>query len=1042
MNKLSVSIFSMLTTGVLLILFAISIAYATFIENDFGAVTSKILVYNAWWFEVLLILLSINLIGSIIIHKLISRKKWAIFLFHLGFLVILIGAGATRYIGYEGILHIREGEESNQLVTSSSYIKVEAEFGDEKYKSLNEVMFSPNTKNSFKKSFSIDDKDVSVKMLSYVPSATETIVADPFGTPYITIMTMDMFGSRSDFIIAENKKISMGPLNIGFSQSDEANEFSIWEESGSLKFRYSQDVELISMGESDGQVLEAGISHVMLPRTVYQIGHLNIVLKDYFPKGRIQLISVPSHRDHMSRNAILVNVSVEGKSAEVVLYESVGDESDASIAEVNGVNLKLTYGRIAKTLPFSLRLNEFQLERYPGSNSPSSFASEVTLIDKEENLEKPYRIFMNNILKYKGYRFFQSSYDKDEMGTILSVNYDSLGTNITYFGYFLMTLGMVFTLFARGSRFLSLARASSKLRVKRQKLFISVLAFGLLFSGSSVFAQNRGNVVSKEHAKAFSKLQVQNVGGRIEPVNTMASKVLRKVHGKSSFDGLNPVQFFLEVTIQPEFWLDVPIIKISNSEVKRALGINGDFATFHNMFNLNQDGDYKLTNLVEAAYNKKPGERTKFDKEIINIDERVNVFYMILNWNFLTIIPIPNASDNKWVDVTDALQQTDTTGVGHAAQTLMNYRDVLKASRLSGDYTVANQVLQSLVDYQKKFGSEIYPSDAKTKLEIFYINFSLYSKLSRLYILAGLFLLVLQFTILLRPRFKGEILSRGGFWFVMFLFAVHTAGLGVRWYISGHAPWSNGYETLLYISWSASLAGLVFARRSPMTLAITTILAAITLFVAGMSWMNPELTNLVPVLKSYWLIIHVAIITASYGFLGMGALLGLANLVMITIRNPQNKERIDFTIKELVYIIQMALIVGLFMLTIGSFLGGVWANESWGRYWGWDPKETWALVTILVYTFITHMHKIKGFETAFAVSSLSLVGFSSVLMTFFGVNYYLSGLHSYAQGDPPPVPKGVYVAVLIVLFIIGLAYNAQRTQKLQLNEEDFLKDEE
>jgi cytochrome c-type biogenesis protein CcsB len=1041
MNKLSVSLFSMLTTGVLLILFAISIAYATFIENDFGAVTSKILVYNAWWFEVLLILLSINLIGSIIIHKLISRKKWAIFLFHLGFLVILIGAGATRYKGYEGIVHIREGEETNQLVTSSSYIKVEANSGDEIYSASKEVMFSPNTKNSFNKSFTVNDKHVSLKMLRYVPSATETIVADPYGTPFITIMTMDMFGSRSDFIIAENKKINMGPLNIGFSQSDAANEFSIWEDNGRLLFMYSQDVELISMGESEGKVLEAGISHDMVPRTVYRIGHLNIVLKEYFPKGKIQLISVPSHKDHMSRNAILVNVNVDNKSSDVVLYESVGDESDASFAEVNGVSLKLKYGRIAKTLPFTLRLNEFHLERYPGSNSPSSFASEVTLIDKEENLEMPYRIFMNNILKYKGYRFFQSSYDKDEMGTILSVNYDSLGTNITYFGYFIMTLGMVLTLFARGSRFLSLARASYKLRLKREKLFISILAFGLLFSGTSVFAQNKESVVSKEHAKAFGKLQVQNVGGRIEPVNTMASKLLRKVYGKNNFDGLNPVQFFLEVTIQPELWLDVPLIKVSNNEVKRALGVNGDFATFHNMFNLNMDGDYKLSTLVEAAYNKKPGERNKFDKEIINLDERVNVFYMILNWNFLTIIPIPNSADNKWVDIADALQQTDTTGVGFAAHTLMSYRDALRAARLSGDYSSANQILQSLIDNQRKHGSEIYPSELKTKLEIFYINFNLYSKLSRLYILAGLFLLVLQFSILLRPKFKGKFLSLIGFWFVLFLFAVHTSGLGVRWYISGHAPWSNGYETLLYISWSACLAGLVFARRSPMTLAITTVLAAITLFVAGMSWMNPELTNLVPVLKSYWLIIHVAIITASYGFLGMGALLGLANLIMIILRNPKNKDRIDFTIKELVYIIQMALIVGLFMLTIGSFLGGVWANESWGRYWGWDPKETWALVTILVYTFITHMHKIKGFETAFAVCSLSLVGFSSVLMTFFGVNYYLSGLHSYAQGDPPPVPKGVYIAILVILFIVGLAYNAQRTQKLQLNEEDFLNED-
>ncbi len=186
-----------------------------------------------------------------------------------------------------------------------------------------------------------------------------------------------------------------------------------------------------------------------------------------------------------------------------------------------------------------------------------------------------------------------------------------------------------------------------------------------------------------------------------------------------------------------------------------------------------------------------------------------------------------------------------------------------------------------------------------------------------------------------------------------------------------------------------------------------------------MSWMSPELTNLVPVLKSYWLVIHVAVITASYGFFALAALLGIVNLILIIILSVRKNEKISFTLRELVLIIEMSVIIGLFMLTVGSFLGGVWANESWGRYWGWDPKETWAMVTILVYAFIAHMHKIPGFRGAYAVSFASLAGFSSVLMTFFGVNYYLSGLHSYAQGEPVPIPAGVYVAVLLV-FLLGV----------------------
>ena len=193
-----------------------------------------------------------------------------------------------------------------------------------------------------------------------------------------------------------------------------------------------------------------------------------------------------------------------------------------------------------------------------------------------------------------------------------------------------------------------------------------------------------------------------------------------------------------------------------------------------------------------------------------------------------------------------------------------------------------------------------------------------------------------------------------------------------------------------------------------------------------MSWMDPEITNLVPVLKSYWLVIHVAVITASYSFLAIGALLGFLNLVMMILKNPGNKDRINATIKELTNINEMNLIIGGFLLTIGTFLGAVWANESWGRYWGWDPKETWALVTVIVYSFILHLKKIPGLKSNFILSAFALVGFSSVLMTFFGVNYYLSGMHSYAQGDPPSVPMGVYWAILIIIIVIMLAFLSER----------------
>jgi len=199
-------------------------------------------------------------------------------------------------------------------------------------------------------------------------------------------------------------------------------------------------------------------------------------------------------------------------------------------------------------------------------------------------------------------------------------------------------------------------------------------------------------------------------------------------------------------------------------------------------------------------------------------------------------------------------------------------------------------------------------------------------------------------------------------------------------------------------------------------------MAFLILHTAHLSWMDPQITNLVPVLKSYWLVIHVAIITASYAFLALGALLASVNLILMILISRRKFQYIDLTIRELSNIMEMALIVGLYMLTIGTFLGGVWANESWGRYWGWDPKETWALVTVLIYAFISHMRMVPGLRGIFGFNLAGLVGFSSVIMTYFGVNYYLSGLHSYAKGDPLPVPVFVYYTLAVVFVVSISAY--------------------
>ncbi|MCK5730850.1 MAG: cytochrome c biogenesis protein CcsA, partial [Draconibacterium sp.] len=257
---------------------------------------------------------------------------------------------------------------------------------------------------------------------------------------------------------------------------------------------------------------------------------------------------------------------------------------------------------------------------------------------------------------------------------------------------------------------------------------------------------------------------------------------------------------------------------------------------------------------------------------------------------------------------------------------------------------------------------------------------------------------------------------------IFITFLIHTSGLVLRWYIAGHAPWSNGYESVVYVAWASMLAGFIFGKKYPMVIGTASFLAGITLFVAHLSWMNPEVTNLVPVLKSYWLTIHVAIITASYGFIGLSWFLGILVLILIILRNRVNEESVTGFINQLTTINEMSATIGLYFLTIGTFLGAIWANESWGRYWGWDAKETWSLITIVIYSFIVHMRLIPSLKGVFNYNMASILGFASVIMTYFGVNYYLTGLHSYGQGSADGVNPAVPAVLIVLAALIIWAY--------------------
>lgn len=1024
----------MLTTVILLVLFGVNIAYATFAENNQGTEYAKQIVYNAKWFEVFLVLIAINLVGSVFRYKLINNRKWTILLFHLSFICILAGSAITRYFGFEGMMHIRQGETSDEITSEKTSVKIIAEYNGEQIEKSTEASFSEKGSNVFSETLQIAGKTITVDNELFVPNSVETIVPDEQGEPALSLFVMNQENKGLDFILLNGEKNIFEDATFAFSDSSETAdvEFSIIKDK--LYFKASKPVSKMGMMVKNEEVLMAGVLNPAEQKTLYMIGKVVFVVKTFMPKARKNLTQIIPGADKSGiikdgKDALIFKVSDGNIVKRVNVLAGKDQISLPGKCQLNNIKVSVSYGIMPHQLPFEITLNKFELDRYPGSNSPSSYASEITLTDKERKSVRPFRIYMNNILKYRGYRLFQSSYDQDEKGTILSVSHDYWGAFVTYMGYLLMVIGMILTLFNKNSRFRKVLSLSNELQLKRKAGKTLMLVF-LLFATSHL-AASVNESSKKEHVKALNSLLIQDEAqGRIEPFSTFASDVLRKISKQNSYNKMSAAEVLMGMSANPSFWQNEPLIRISNPQLGTELGAINGYVSYNQLFDYDNGGVYRLAELVDQVYQKEQTSRNKYDKEILNVDERVNICYQLYSGNLLALFPDITNVNGKWKASRIAPADTQSNVCPYVPETLLtDYFAAYNQAKSLGNWSGANQQLTSINNFQLTNGGSNLPSIKKIKTEIFYNDLNLFGKLAKLYALLGFVLLVLHLVYIFKLNTGLEKVLNAALYVYGAIFVVYTAGLAIRWYISNHAPWSNGYETMVFVGWATSLSGLLFARKSPITLAITSVLAGIVLFVAGMSWMNPEITNLVPVLKSYWLIIHVAIITSSYGFLAMGALLGFLNLTLMVARNKYKSERLNDSILEISYIIELALYIGLLLLTIGCFIGAVWANESWGRYWGWDPKETWALVSILVYAAILHLRKVPNVNSQLLLSSLSLVGFSTIIMTFFGVNYYLSGMHSYAQGTAPPLPKVIYLVLAGIAALLFFAYKSEKKFK-------------
>lgn len=1021
--------FNTSAAGLYILLFALSIGIGTFIENDFGTSAAQKLIYKSTWFSLLLILFSITLIVNIIRFRMLQQKKWALFTFHASILVILLGAGITRYFGYEGVMHIRENNSSNIFLSDETYLIFKVLKGGQMYEFNEPVLFASRGKNQFEESYLIDDELIEVKLTDFIPNPVEVIKSAAKGKPTIKVV-FGGGGGREEYYIEQNQTRRINNVIFNFNDTLVPSAINIAYSNGGLFIKSDKVlVQTVMATQTTDTLIPTSDFYPLKLRSLYTDGINSFVFGDFNPSGIVHVESANRKIKSESISSLKLEVKINEVPNEVYVRGRKGAYGDPAVIETDKLAMAISYGGKEKALPFSIKLYDFIMERYPGTNNPASYASEVQLIDTRYNLKEDHRIYMNHILDYEGYRFFQSSFDNDEKGTYLSVNNDFWGTWVSYIGYIFLTLGMIFSLLSKRSRFYKVSEKIKEIRKKNPTL--SILVFLLLLIPSLTHAQkridkgNNQNIVSTEHAEKFSKLIVQDQNGRMKPMHTLSREIMRKLSRSESFNGLNADQIILGMYANSDDWVDARMIKLgSHEKIRNLLGVTDAVVSYSDFFD--ETGKYLLTEEMRKASLLQPRDRGVYEKELFKIDEKVNIANMVFSGNLFKIVPVADDPNNTWESSHASQHNHDHSEHSVADRFFTAYKSALRTGMESKDYSLANTLINELSSYQKTKGSAVIPSDTQIATEIFLNKLNVFNRLAIAYVLLGLAFLFFLFLSVFRPSSKIKTAYKILFVFAFSAFVFHTLGLSLRWYVSGRAPWSNGYESMIYIAWTTVLAGMLFTRKSLGGLAATMVLSSTLLLVASLSYLDPEITPLVPVLKSYWLTIHVSMEAGSYGFLMLGAIIGLINIILMTFLTEKNQHKIHRMVLEMSYLSEMTLIGGLFMISIGTYLGGVWANESWGRYWGWDAKETWALVTILVYAFILHMRLIPKLKSLFAYNIATIFGLASVIMTYYGVNYYLSGLHSYAAGDPVPVPQWVYVAVVSVLILSIVAFWRKR----------------
>ncbi len=1047
-NILKKTLFSTRLMAVLFVVFATAMAMGTFVESWYSTETARIYIYNATWFEAIMVFFVINFFGNIYRYRLLSWKKWPVLLLHLSWILIIVGAFVTRYISYEGMMPIREGATENRIYSDKTYLTafVDGDINGEARRRVLEdaILVTPEgMRSSLPWKSDFNGQPFTISYVDFIHGAKKGLIPDENGTEFLQIVEAGN-GQRHEHYLENGKVASIHNVLFALNNETEGAVNIYYDAENGFRIKSPFEGNFMRMADQfQGEVINDSIQPLQL-RSLYNMAGMQFVIPDPIIKGSYGIVKVPDEEiTKVTQDALVVAISANGETKEAKLLGSKGTTNFSEPITVGGLDFSMSYGSKIYELPFSIELNDFIAEKYPGTEAGyKSFMSKITVHD-ERSFD--YDIFMNHVLDHKGYRFFQASFDPDEKGTILSVNHDFWGTWITYIGYFLLYIGLMGIMFFGETRFKDLQQMLEKIKEKKKAL----IAIGTLLVTLGSYGQTQtpttdhdhlvaptqaqvdsviqNTKVAKEHAEKFGALIIQDENGRMKPINTFASELLRKLSGKNTYSDMTSDQVFLSMMLNPGAWYNVEFIalgKKENDSIRKVIGVPEatEFVKATDFFDANNQ--YKLRPYLEKA--TATNNPSNFEKDFKKVGERLSLLNMALFGDMVKIFPLLDDENNKWISAMEyrsgEYQVQDSLYANFIRNSIPFYLNTLQKSIQTGDYTQPDQFLEAFKQNQKNHGFEVLPSDNKIKTEIIYNKLDLFNRLYKYYAMVG----VLLFFVLIAKIFKERkfldafaYLLKGT---IILFFIWHTIGLVLRWYISGHAPWSDAYESILYVSWATMGIGLALGRKSELTIAASAFVTSMLLWIAHQSWVDPAIANLVPVLDSYWLMIHVAVIVGSYGPFTVGMILGVVSLLLMVLTTEKNKKRMDLNIKELTVINELALTAGLVMLTIGNFLGGQWANESWGRYWGWDPKETWALISIMVYAFVLHMRLVPGLRGKWAYNFASILAFASIMMTYFGVNFYLVGLHSYASGDQVITPSFVWYTVIGVFILGGISY--------------------